>query len=111
MCHSILYLPINCFIESSISGMSKVNLFPSHCIVLGKCSVDFFYLFLGEMKVCHDVDVGYPKCAVIFTFIFISAFYFNITTVSSNLSLNQMNCFKWRCIRSIMCSEFRTDLC
>lgn len=30
--------------------MSKVNLFPSHCIVLGKCSVDFFYLFLEKWK-------------------------------------------------------------
>lgn len=66
MCHSILYLLI---IASLTSELSKVNLFPSHCIALGKSSVDFFYLFLWEIQMCHDVDLEYRKCVVIFTFI------------------------------------------
>lgn len=69
MCHSILYLLIICFITSPISELSKVNLFPSHSIALGESSVDFFYLFLWEIQMCHDVDLEYWKCVVIYTFI------------------------------------------
>lgn len=66
MCHSILYLLIICFIASPISELSKVNLFPSHCIALGKSSVDFFYLFFFEKYKCVMMLI---KCVVIFTFI------------------------------------------